>query len=68
MSEKIKIWLVGNTGLRNPNRIQEGFAAYAGSPFVGNLREENEVAFMNFLNELRCKLRTSHFSTNLQFR
>lgn len=51
MSEKIKIWLVGNTGLRNPNRIQEGFAAYAGSPFVGNLREENEVAFMNFLNE-----------------
>ena len=44
MSEKIKIWLVGNTGLRNPNRIQEGFAAYAGSPFVGNLREENEVA------------------------
>ena len=22
-----------------------------GSPFVGNLREENEVAFMNFLNE-----------------
>lgn len=52
MSEKIKIWLVGNTGLRNPNRIQEGFAAYAGSPFVGNLREENEVAFMNFLNEI----------------
>ena len=51
MSETIKIWLVGNTGLRNPNRIQEGFAAYAGSPFVGNLREENEVAFMNFLNE-----------------
>ena len=51
MSEKIKIWLVGNTGLRNPNRIQEGFAAYASSPFVGNLREENEVAFMNFLNE-----------------
>ena len=32
MSETIKIWLVGNTGLRNPNRIQEGFAAYAGSP------------------------------------
>ena len=43
MSEKIKIWLVGNTGLRNPNRIQEGFAAYASSPFVGNLREENEA-------------------------
>lgn len=51
MSELIKIWLVGNTGLRNPNRIQEGFSVYANSPFVGNLREENEVAFMNFLNE-----------------
>lgn len=51
MSEQIKIWLVGNTGLRNPNRIQEGFFVYANSPFVGNLREENEVGFMNFLNE-----------------
>lgn len=29
MAEKIKMWLVGNTGLRNPNRIQEGFKAYA---------------------------------------
>ena len=51
MSEQIKIWLVGNTGLRNPNRIQEGFSAYANSPFVGHLRDENEVAFMNYLNE-----------------
>ncbi len=51
MSEQIKIWLVGNTGLRNPNRIHEGFSVYANSPFVGNLRDENEVAFMNFLNE-----------------
>ena len=51
MSEQIKIWLVGNTGLRNPNRIQEGFFAYANSPFVGNLRDENEVGFMKFLNE-----------------
>ena len=51
MSEQIKIWLVGNTGLRNPNRIQEGFSVYANSPFVGKLRDENEVAFMNFLNE-----------------
>lgn len=51
MSEQIKIWLVGNTGLRNPNRIQEGFFVYANSPFVGNLRDENEVDFMNFLNE-----------------
>ena len=51
MSEQIKIWLVGNTGLRNPNRIQEGFFVYANSPFAGNLRDENEVGFMNFLNE-----------------
>lgn len=50
MSEQIKIWLVGNTGLRNPNRIHEGFSVYANSPFVGNLRDDNEVAFMNFLN------------------
>lgn len=44
MAEKIKMWLVGNTGLRNPNRIQEGFKAYANSPYVGKIRgEENEI-------------------------
>ena len=52
MAEKIKMWLVGNTGLRNPNRIQEGFKAYANSPYVGKIRgEENEIGFMNFLND-----------------
>lgn len=52
MNEKIDIWLVGNTGLRNPNRIQEGFSVFANSPFVGNLRgRENEIGFMNLLNE-----------------
>ena len=52
MNEKIDIWLVGNTGLRNPNRIQDGFKVFAGSPFVGNLHgKENEIGFMNFLNE-----------------
>ena len=50
MEEKIEIWQVGNTGLRNPNRIQEGFKAFANSPYVGNLRKENEIDFMNFLN------------------
>lgn len=50
MEEKIEIWQVGNTGLRNPNRIQEGFKAFANSPYVGNLRKENEVDFMKFLN------------------
>ena len=48
MNEKIDIWLVGNTGLRNPNRIQDGFKVFAGSPFVGNLHgKENEIGFMN---------------------
>lgn len=51
MGENIKIWLVGNTGLRNPNRIQEGFDVFASSPFVGKLRDENEIGFMNLLNE-----------------
>lgn len=26
MNEQIDIWLVGNTGLRNPNRIQDGLS------------------------------------------
>lgn len=52
MNEKINIWLVGNTGLRNPNRIQEGFSVFANSSFVGNLHgKENEIGFMNLLNE-----------------
>ena len=52
MSEQIDIWQVGNTGLRNPNRIQEGFKVFAGSPFVGNLHgKDNELGFMNYLNE-----------------
>lgn len=52
MDERIEIWLVGNTGLRNPNRIQEGFTVYANSPFVGKLHgRENELGFMSFLDE-----------------
>ena len=52
MNEKINIWLVGNTGLRNPNRIQEGFSVFAKSSFIGNLHgKENEIGFMNLLNE-----------------
>ena len=50
MEEKIEIWQVGNTGLRNPNRIQEGFKAFANSQYVGNLLKENEIYFMNILN------------------
>lgn len=52
MEENIEIWLVGNTGLRNPNRIQEGLAVYAGSAYAGNLRgSENEIGFMRLLDE-----------------
>lgn len=51
-NEKISIWLAGNTGLRNPLRIQEGFIAFSKSPFVGNLHgNENELGFMQFLND-----------------
>lgn len=52
MNEKIDIWLVGNTGLRNPNRIQDGFSVFANSPFVGHLHgKSNEIGFMNLLDE-----------------
>lgn len=52
MDKRVDIWLLGNTGLRNPNRIQEGFKVFAGSPYVGGLRgKENEIGFMNLLNE-----------------
>lgn len=52
MEEIIDIWLLGNTGLRNPNRIGEGFVAFSNSRFVGQLHgRDNEIAFMNFLDE-----------------
>lgn len=52
MSERVEIWLVGNTGLRNPNRIQEGFSVFAHSQFVGHLHgKSNEIGFMNLLDE-----------------
>lgn len=51
-NEKISIWLAGNTGLRNPMRIRDGFIAFSQSPFVGNLHgSDNEKEFMKFLNE-----------------
>lgn len=52
MKDKIAIWLVGNTGLRSPIRIQEGLRIFAQSTFMGNLRGvDNEIGFMNLLNE-----------------
>lgn len=51
-NEVIDIWQIGNTGLRNPMRIQEGFIAFSQSPYVGNLHgNENEMGFMRFLDE-----------------
>ena len=51
-NEQISIWLVGNTGLRNPMRIQDGFIAFSESPYVGNLHgRDNELGFMKFLND-----------------
>ena len=51
-NENINIWLAGNTGLRNPMRIQEGFIAFSNSPYVGKLHgSENELGFMRFLDE-----------------
>ena len=52
MEEKISIWHVGNTGLRSPDRIQDGLRVFAQSPYIGNLHgNENEVGFMNYLDE-----------------
>jgi len=51
MNEQISIWQVGNNGLRNPNRIQEGFRVFFDSPFVGNLRsKETEISFTRLLD------------------
>ena len=51
-TEQINIWLVGNTGLRNPMRIQDGFIAFSNSPYVANLHgKESEIGFMAYLNE-----------------
>lgn len=52
MNKKIDIWQIGNNGLRSPNRIWDGFTAFANSKFIGKLHgRENEIAFMNFLDE-----------------
>ena len=38
--------------MRNPNRIQDGFAVFANSPYVGNLHgRDNEIGFMRLLDE-----------------
>lgn len=52
MEEQITIWLVGNTGLRSPDRIQDGLRVFAQSPYVGNLHgRDNELGFMAYLDQ-----------------
>lgn len=50
VKEPIDIWLIGNTGMRNPWRIPSGFKVYAESNLVGKLREpKDQVAFKKLL-------------------
>lgn len=52
-TEKIEIWHVGNTGLRNPIRIHDGFKVFASSPYVANLHGSvNEIGFMRYLDKM----------------
>lgn len=53
MDKVVDIWRVGNTGLRNPMRIHDGFKVFAESSFVGNLhgKENAEIPFEHLLNE-----------------
>lgn len=48
----IDIWLIGNTGMRNPWRIPSGFKVYVESNQVGRLREpKDQQAFKKILAE-----------------
>lgn len=50
VKDKIDIWLIGNTGMRNPWRIPEGFKIYAESDQVGRIRTpEDQRSFKRLL-------------------
>ena len=52
VKDPIDIWLIGNTGMRNPWRIPSGFKVYAESNLVGRLRTpEDQMAFKMLLFE-----------------
>ena len=52
VKNRIDIWLIGNTGMRNPWRIPEGFKIYAESDQVGRLRTPaDQQAFKKLLAE-----------------
>lgn len=51
-NERITIWHLGNTGVRNPMRIQDGFRIFAGSPYVGNFHgKPAEIGFTRLMNK-----------------
>lgn len=50
VKDRIDIWLIGNTGMRNPWRIPEGFKIYVESGQVGRIRTpEDQKAFKRLL-------------------
>lgn len=50
VKDRIDIWLIGNTGMRNPWRITEGFKIYVESDQVGRIRTpEDQKAFKRLL-------------------
>lgn len=52
VKDRIDIWLIGNTGMRNPWRIPDGFKIYAESGQVGRIRTpEDQMAFKRLLAE-----------------
>lgn len=52
VKKPIDIWLIGNTGMRNPWRIPSGFKVYVESNMVGRLRApEDQVAFKMILSK-----------------
>lgn len=50
VKDRIDIWLIGNTGMRNPWRIPEGFKIYVESDQVGRIRTpEDQKTFKRLL-------------------
>ena len=50
VKDRIDIWMIGNTGMRNPWRIPEGFKIYVESDQVGRIRTpEDQKAFKRLL-------------------
>lgn len=48
----MEIWQIGNNGMRNANRLQNGLLAYARYPKIGHLgNKPEEIAFTEFLHD-----------------